>query len=135
MEGADIVDGTPVLDIKPYLPEYDSVPTALHPAWFSKETMEDELTVSDVKFTASTKDDLMGLWKKAFLSNRSQFDSFDEFFAFVRAVLSQDIRSIYRRMNDAPNANQYKLVVEDIEVQYFMDSSNIVTIFHASCLE
>jgi len=31
--GADIVDGSPVLDIKPYVPFCDSVPDAVAPAW------------------------------------------------------------------------------------------------------
>lgn len=31
--GLDVVDGTPVLDIKPYVPVYDSVPDARLPAW------------------------------------------------------------------------------------------------------
>jgi tRNA-Thr(GGU) m(6)t(6)A37 methyltransferase TsaA len=31
--GLDAVDGTPVLDIKPYLPPYDSVPDASLPRW------------------------------------------------------------------------------------------------------
>jgi len=33
VEGLDAIDGTPVLDIKPYLPPYDSVPDAKMPAW------------------------------------------------------------------------------------------------------
>jgi tRNA (Thr-GGU) A37 N-methylase len=28
ISGVDLVDGTPVLDIKPYLPRYDSLPDA-----------------------------------------------------------------------------------------------------------
>jgi tRNA (Thr-GGU) A37 N-methylase len=31
--GADIVDGSPVLDIKPYVPFCDSVPGAVAPDW------------------------------------------------------------------------------------------------------
>jgi hypothetical protein len=31
--GADIVDGSPVLDIKPYVPFCDSVPGATAPPW------------------------------------------------------------------------------------------------------
>lgn len=31
VRGLDAVDGTPVLDLKPYLPEYDSVPSATLP--------------------------------------------------------------------------------------------------------
>ncbi len=33
VQGLDALDGTPVLDIKPYLPEYDSVPEAQLPPW------------------------------------------------------------------------------------------------------
>jgi tRNA-Thr(GGU) m(6)t(6)A37 methyltransferase TsaA len=35
VRGLDAVDGTPVLDLKPYLPPYDSVPDALLPDWAS----------------------------------------------------------------------------------------------------
>lgn len=31
--GLDAIDGTPVLDIKPYLPSYDSAPEAVLPDW------------------------------------------------------------------------------------------------------
>jgi tRNA-Thr(GGU) m(6)t(6)A37 methyltransferase TsaA len=34
--GLDAVDGTPVLDIKPYIPFYDSVPDARVPAWIGQ---------------------------------------------------------------------------------------------------
>jgi len=33
VQGLDAVDGTPVLDIKPYLPHHDSVPEATIPEW------------------------------------------------------------------------------------------------------
>ncbi len=33
VQGLDAIDGTPVLDIKPYLPPYDSVPDARVPGW------------------------------------------------------------------------------------------------------
>jgi tRNA-Thr(GGU) m(6)t(6)A37 methyltransferase TsaA len=35
VRGLDAIDGTPVLDLKPYLPPYDSVPEALLPDWSS----------------------------------------------------------------------------------------------------
>lgn len=31
--GLDVIDGTPVLDLKPYLPPYDAVPEARLPPW------------------------------------------------------------------------------------------------------
>ncbi len=36
VKGLDIVDGTPVLDVKPYTPQYDRVEGARVPAWVSK---------------------------------------------------------------------------------------------------
>lgn len=33
LEGLDLVDGTPVLDIKPYIAYYDAVPKAKLPKW------------------------------------------------------------------------------------------------------
>ena len=35
--GLDAVDGTPVIDIKPYIPGYDSVKDARAPSWMVKE--------------------------------------------------------------------------------------------------
>jgi tRNA-Thr(GGU) m(6)t(6)A37 methyltransferase TsaA len=35
VRGLDAIDGTPVLDVKPYIPHYDSIPQAAIPAWAS----------------------------------------------------------------------------------------------------
>jgi tRNA (adenine37-N6)-methyltransferase len=36
VQGLDAIDGTPVLDIKPYIPDIDSVPHARVPRWMTK---------------------------------------------------------------------------------------------------
>lgn len=36
VSGLDIVDGTPILDIKPYTPQYDKVDKAKVPSWVNK---------------------------------------------------------------------------------------------------
>jgi len=36
VQGLDAIDGTPVLDIKPYIPGYDNVENAKAPAWMIK---------------------------------------------------------------------------------------------------
>lgn len=36
VKGLDIVDGTPILDIKPYTPQYDEVKNAKVPQWVSR---------------------------------------------------------------------------------------------------
>jgi tRNA-Thr(GGU) m(6)t(6)A37 methyltransferase TsaA len=35
VRGLDAIDGTPVLDLKPYIPHFDSIPQAAIPAWAS----------------------------------------------------------------------------------------------------
>ena len=37
VEGLDAIDGTPVIDIKPYIPGYDSVENASTPSWMDKQ--------------------------------------------------------------------------------------------------
>ena len=37
VQGLDALDGTPVLDIKPYLPDYDAVADATLPAWARRD--------------------------------------------------------------------------------------------------
>ena len=36
VKGLDVIDGTPILDIKPYTPQYDSVSNAKVPDWVNK---------------------------------------------------------------------------------------------------
>ena len=36
VRGLDAIDGTPVLDVKPYIPYFDSIPEAKVPAWISR---------------------------------------------------------------------------------------------------
>ena len=42
--GADLVDGTPVLDIKPYVPFCESVPSAQAPHWVSVRSNSNDNT-------------------------------------------------------------------------------------------
>ncbi len=34
--GLDAIDGTPIVDVKPYLPQFDSIPDATVPEWVSR---------------------------------------------------------------------------------------------------
>jgi len=37
VRGLDAIDGTPVIDIKPYIPKYDSAPDARVPEWITSK--------------------------------------------------------------------------------------------------
>lgn len=49
IEEVDILDGTPVLDIKPYIPEYDAYPAA-GAGWVEQETVRLGPRVADGRF-------------------------------------------------------------------------------------
>ena len=51
-EGADILDGTPLLDIKPYVPEFDSYPSAKS-GWLTSRFSEDTEKKADRRFQAT----------------------------------------------------------------------------------
>ncbi len=52
IQGVDILDGTPLLDIKPYVPKFDSVKT-LSTGWLEKNAEKSETLRSDKRFQAS----------------------------------------------------------------------------------
>jgi tRNA-Thr(GGU) m(6)t(6)A37 methyltransferase TsaA len=51
IEEVDILDGTPVLDIKPYIPEYDAYPEA-RAGWVEAESVRQRPCVADERFEA-----------------------------------------------------------------------------------
>jgi tRNA-Thr(GGU) m(6)t(6)A37 methyltransferase TsaA len=50
VEDVDILDGTPLLDIKPYVPEFDA-PEATHTGWLSRKSYGAKKARSDNRFT------------------------------------------------------------------------------------
>lgn len=53
VEGADLMDGTPIFDIKPYLAFTDSHPDAT--GGFTKETLESEISTDSKHYTFNSK--------------------------------------------------------------------------------
>ena len=51
LRGADLIEGTPILDIKPYLPSYDRISDA-------RSTLGEDLEVFDVEFSAAFLEEL-----------------------------------------------------------------------------
>eukprot|EP00850_Spirogloea_muscicola_P005193 SM000023S07649 [mRNA] locus=s23:587534:590408:- [translate_table: standard] len=95
LSGIDVVDGTPILDVKPYLPYSDSLPSAITPAWVQAEGTADPLCVADVDFTAGFQDQLAQCW--AHVSSQSLYTEPQELQCLVSQVLARDIRSVHQR--------------------------------------
>ncbi|XP_010263112.1 PREDICTED: uncharacterized protein LOC104601467 [Nelumbo nucifera] len=92
LSGVDLVDGTPVLDIKPYLPYCDSVQEATVPKWVTVDNM---LAVASVSFSQEFSSTLANCWVKT--EKRSLYESPGEFQSLIKEVLSWDIRSLSQR--------------------------------------
>lgn len=97
--GADLVDGTPVLDVKPYLPFCEALapPAARAPDWVAVATDRHEpLTIESVEWAPGARERLSEVWERRGES-KSLYASSAEFCAFCAQALSFDIRSAHRR--------------------------------------
>lgn len=92
VKGADMLDGTPIIDIKPYLPITDSIPSAL--SGFSSDTSYEKVGVllktvisREVLscFPSEHRDELIGILEQdprpAYITDSSRIYSF-EFYGF-----------------------------------------------------
>ncbi|XP_059460317.1 uncharacterized protein LOC132189590 [Corylus avellana] len=92
LSGVDLVDATPVLDIKPYLPYCDAVEGAKVPKWVSDDNL---LAVASVSFSEGFPSTLADCW--ATIDKKSLYASSDELQSLIKQVLSWDIRSLSQR--------------------------------------
>ncbi|XP_010047019.2 tRNA (adenine(37)-N6)-methyltransferase [Eucalyptus grandis] len=92
LSGVDLVDGTPVLDIKPYLSYCDSLPGARVPSWVM---VDSSLAVASVNFSGHFSSTLADCWAVA--GKSSMYASPEELQKLIEEVLSWDIRSVSQR--------------------------------------
>ncbi|CAH9110367.1 unnamed protein product [Cuscuta europaea] len=92
LSGIDLVDGTPVLDVKPYLPYCDSIVGATLPDWVKGDEV---LAVSSINFSEVFSTSLSACWP--IMEKKSLYSSSHEFQCLIRQVLSWDIRSVSQR--------------------------------------
>ncbi|KAI3423785.1 TsaA-like domain-containing protein [Psidium guajava] len=92
LSGVDLVDGTPVLDIKPYLSYCDSLPGARVPSWVM---VDSSLAVASVNFSSHFSSKLADCW--AVVGKSSMYASPEELQKLIKEVLSWDIRSVSQR--------------------------------------
>ncbi|CAM6044930.1 unnamed protein product [Sphagnum compactum] len=154
LSGADLVDGTPVLDIKPYLPYCDSVPESSAPSWVQAGGEDDVIAMASVSFTENFVTELAKCWDV--MGKNSLYSSQVEIQSLVEQVLSRDIRSLNQRqrphngvlntlhddrgietdaamsMNCDHTLRQqkvvYHLILEGINVSYSLEQEGVVVV-------
>jgi hypothetical protein len=97
LKGADLLDGTPVLDIKPYLPYSDIIPGAT--GGFAAEA---PATLFEVNFSPPALERCAAV---------------PELELLIRQILSQDPRPAYHGKNDAMRVFGMKLLDFDVKWQ------------------
>jgi tRNA-Thr(GGU) m(6)t(6)A37 methyltransferase TsaA len=126
LSGVDLVDESPILDIKPYVPFCDSLSCAETPEWVRRDRDEglEPLHIAEVSISDEVKEKLEACWlsnneeekrrsrnreirnNKAPRKNNGRqevvvlYKTFADFLSLVRQVLARDIRSLHQRTKD-----------------------------------
>jgi tRNA (adenine37-N6)-methyltransferase len=112
IRGADLVDGTPILDVKPYLP-FDSIRDYRVPSLYTDEA-EKKFTRRDVIFESEAENSLKYLVK----STKFYTNDFDTLKDAIVECLSLDIRAVYQ--------NRGKATAEMQQYEFHFDRLNIL---------
>ena len=133
VSGVDLVDGTPVIDLKPYLPFCDSPPSGTKavfaPAWVLPEVSppgKEPLSLLIVTWAPGAKEKLSDEWCQRGGSRFSLYDTFDELLLFIEQVLSRDIRSAHQRKQNiitkpgCTNPGCWEVILDGITICYDM---------------
>lgn len=89
LSGVDLVDGTPILDVKPYPPYCDSIGEAEVSNWLMGDNL---LKVTSVSFSVDFTSAMENCWEMA--EKKSLYTSPGEFKSLIKLVLSWDVRSL-----------------------------------------
>lgn len=116
--GADLVDGTPILDIKPYLPEVEAKPEA-RSGWLSAV---DKKEIS-VEFTEEAEQKLHA-WSQKNPSKKLR--------EIVTEVIAEDPRPVIYRgyeASESPYRNTHAVRIFDGDIHFRFDSENSAVVF------
>eukprot|EP01133_Synstelium_polycarpum_P000376 gene376-440_t len=94
LSGIDLIDGTPILDVKPYIKHYDAVFDAVNPAWTLTPTVQ---PLKAVHISAEADAQLVALVNRRILKF---YDNVDDIRTAIMQVLIEDIRSTRKRKSD-----------------------------------
>lgn len=111
--GADLLDGTPVIDIKPYIPHVDSIPEAVG-GFADMPPQSLGLTVS---YAANAEQ---------FLQAHPQYAGAD-LRALISQILLADPRPAYHAIPDL-NSRKYAIRLFDLDVHWQISAQNIEVI-------
>jgi tRNA (adenine37-N6)-methyltransferase len=129
--GVDFVNGTPVLDIKPYVP-YDSIPDCIVPGWVTPPDEKDLTSGKPVNLSDQANLSLSTLFDDPKLLSSSSSAVLQHysgnrylFEACVKQVIAQDPRSLLVKKKESNSACPYHLVIDGIEITFIVEEHHM----------
>ncbi len=115
--GVDLVDGTPILDLKPYLPQHESLPQA-RGGWSTDQKAKS----IQVQFSSQAQEQLLK-WQQQ--SGRRELEQ------VIIEILQQDPRPIVYRgyeSTDSPYRNQHAVRLYEGDIHFEFLSPELVSV-------
>lgn len=130
MGGLDCVDGTVVLDVKPYVPFVEALPSARAPEWVDRALPGEE---APVRWVEGAKQSVEAAWSAPRRKGRASLLSGPAALCtLVEQVLARDIRSAYRRRVDGADGAQHSLVLDGVRIEYELHGEHGASIVGAA---
>eukprot|EP01116_Phalansterium_solitarium_P024210 TRINITY_DN8804_c0_g1_i1.p1 TRINITY_DN8804_c0_g1~~TRINITY_DN8804_c0_g1_i1.p1 ORF type:complete len:421 (+),score=123.49 TRINITY_DN8804_c0_g1_i1:14-1276(+) len=122
LSGVDMIDGTPILDVKPYLPDYDAVPDAAIPDWIK------DPPIAQRSLQVSFTDEALATLQKL-LPSLKYYQTLDEVRTGIEQVLRLDIRTIHMRKKHVEG--HYGFCFDTLNVVFRMRGDKMVEVYNA----
>jgi len=133
LKGLDLLDGTPVIDIKPYLPQFESHPQATVPDWVRASF---DVPRMDVEWAPEALERFNALQVEL-----HAFENKDALRGSIEDTLSLDIRSPFQKKKHKPTGLDKRFFTGDLHFQGLQITYNLVQVKHSDpgekgeCLE
>jgi len=125
LRGVDLIDGTPIIDIKPYIPQYDSIPNAVTPEWIHAPS-----ALTEVVFEEKAEEQLKEYFFKL---KKFRGKSVEDVRQTIKEVLLADPRSAYRKSKCAEELFGFHLDV--LNIQCLIPNASSVHVVNVELLE
>jgi len=126
--GADLLDGSPVLDIKPYVPCAECLPNARAPDWVGLDIddWDGPLKIEKVSVSEAGATAVSCTWESK--KHNSLYHSAEEFLEFVKQALGRDLRSYHQRLKGESGATEdeeWRVTLDGIVISYKQSGKNV----------
>ena len=126
--GADLLDGSPVLDIKPYVPCAECLPKARAPDWVGSDVndWDGPLKIEEVSLSEAGATAVSRAWESK--KDKSLYHSAEEFLEFVKQALGRDLRSYHQRLKSDSGATEdeeWHVTLDGIVISYTQSGRNV----------